>query len=136
MKLTSALGGALLLACAAKAPQTSADQLARGERAYQQCYSCHALEPGRNDLTGPTLHGIVGRAVAAEPGFDYSPALRGFAQREPHWTKELLDRYAADPEALVPGTSMTYHGLRDADEREALIAYLEHHTSASAASRP
>ncbi len=116
----------MLLACAAKEPQPSADQLALGERAYQQSYSCHALEPGENGLAGPTLHGIVGRAVAAEPGFDYSPALRRFAEQEPHWTEQLLERYAADPEALVPGTSMTYHGLRDGEERKALIAYLEH----------
>lgn len=136
MKLIFALGGAMLLACAAKEPQPTSGQLARGERAYQQCYSCHALEPGKNDLTGPTLHGIVGRAIAAEPGFDYSPALRRFATRQPRWTEELLDRYAADPEALVPGTSMSYHGLREAEERKALIAYLEHQTSANAASRP
>lgn len=126
----------MLIACASRAPQASGDQLARGERAYQQCYSCHALEPGRNDLSGPTLHLIVGRAVAAEPGFDYSPALRRFAARESRWTEELLDRYAADPEALVPGTSMIYHGLRDADERKALIAFLRHQTSASAANLP
>ncbi|HXG80408.1 MAG TPA: c-type cytochrome [Sphingomicrobium sp.] len=135
MKLILAAGGAILLACAAKAPQAGVDQIAQGKRAYQQCYSCHALEPGKNDLSGPTLYGIVGRAVAAEP-FDYSPALRRFASREPRWTEELLDRYAADPEALVPGTSMTYHGLKNADDRKALIAFLKRQTSASAASRP
>lgn len=126
MKIIFVAGGAMLLACAAREPPPSPEQLALGKRAYQQCYSCHALEPGKNDLSGPTLHGIVGRSVAAEPGFDYSPALRRFAKREPRWTEELLERYAADPEALVPGTSMTYHGLRDAEERKALIDYLEH----------
>ena len=136
MKIIFVAGAAMLLACAAKEPQPSADQLSLGERAYQQCYSCHALEPGKNDLSGPTLHGIIGRAVAAEPGFNYSPALRRLAEREPRWTEQLLDRYVADPEALVPGTSMTYHGLRKSEERKALIAYLEHQTRARAASRP
>lgn len=126
----------MLLACAAKEPQPAAGQLARGERAYRQCYSCHALEPGKNDLSGPTLYGIVGRAVAAEPGFDYSPALKGFAKREPRWTEALLDRFAAEPEEVVRGTSMTYHGLADAEARKALIAYLKHQTRASAARRP
>lgn len=126
----------MLLACAEQSSQPTAERLARGERAYQQCYSCHALEPGKNDLTGPTLYGIVGREVAGEPGFDYSPALRHFPGREPRWTEELLDRFAADPESLVPGTSMSYHGLRQADERKALIPYLKHQTSASAASLP
>ncbi|MDP9422029.1 MAG: c-type cytochrome [Pseudomonadota bacterium] len=136
MKIPFVLGGAVLLACAAKAPQPTAEQLALGERAYQQCYSCHALEPGKNDLQGPTLHGIVGRPVAAEPGFDYSPALRRFATNEPRWTRELIERFAADPERLVPGTSMSFHGLDSDDERKALVEYLEHQTSARAASLP
>ena len=119
-----------------KSPAPTSEQLAQGGRAYQKCYSCHAIEPGKNDLPGPTLHGIVGRAVAAEPGFDYSPALKGFGRRHPRWTKELIDRFAADPESLVPGTAMSFRGIDDADEREALIAYLEHQTSANAASLP
>jgi cytochrome c2 len=99
--------------------------LAQGERAYQKCYSCHALEPGGARLDGPPLNGIVGRPIAAEPGFNYSPALREFAKRHGRWNPELLDRYIADPEKLVPGTSMTFHGIKDAAERRALISYLE-----------
>ncbi len=127
MRKVAALACLALAACAPQPRAGEAERLALGERAYQKCYSCHALDPGRNDLTGPTLHGIVGRSVAAEPGFDYSPALRAFAQRKPRWTRELLDHFAADPEAVVPGTSMTFHGIADAAEREALIAYLEQH---------
>ena len=96
-----------------------------GEQAFQKCYACHATEAGKNDLTGPSLHGIVGRRVAAVPGFDYSPALKRFAAENPLWTHALIDRYAADPEGLVPGTSMTFHGMPDPRERQALIAYLE-----------
>ena len=99
--------------------------MAQGERAFQKCYSCHALEPGAGKLEGPSLHRIVGRLVAAEAGFDYSPAMRQFAQSHSRWTPQLLDRYAADPEALVPGTSMNFHGISDAKERRALIDYLE-----------
>ena len=62
--------------------------------------------------------------MAAVPGFGYSPALRRFAARNPRWTKPLIDRYAADPEALVPGTSMAFHGMPDPKERQALIDYL------------
>jgi cytochrome c2 len=48
----------------------------------------------------------------------------------------LLGRFAADPESLVPGTTMSFHGISDPAERAAIIAYLEAQTSASAASRP
>ena len=63
--------------------------------------------------------------MAAQPGFGYSPALKQFAQRHPRWTPELLDQYVADPEGLVPGTTMTFHGIADAGERRALLDYLE-----------
>ena len=125
-----------LAACATKADPVDEATIARGERAFQKCYSCHALEPGRNDLTGPTLHRIVGRPIAAEPGFEYSAAMKRFAKSEPRWTRELIGRFAAGPEDLVPGTTMTFHGIAEPDERKALIGYLEHHTSASAASLP
>ena len=127
-----ALLPAAVIAAACGAPATSSDgkaiaggNPARGERAYQKCYSCHALEPGRNDVGGPTLHRIVGRRVAAESGFDYSPAMRRFAERHPRWTPALLDELIADPEALVPETSMTFVGIADVRERRDLIAYLE-----------
>ena len=137
MKALVALLPAAVIAAACGAPATSSDGNAaaaqlqspgdptRGERAYQKCYSCHALEPGRNDLDGPTLHGIVGRRVAAEAGVDYSPAMRRFAERNSRWTPALLDQLIADPETLVPGTSMAFHGIPDAQERRDLIVFLE-----------
>ena len=95
----------------------------RGKAAYRKCYACHALEPGKNDLSGPTLHRILGRRVASER-FDYSPALRALAKRSRRWDEALLDRYIADPESVAPRTSMTFTGMRDARERADLIAYL------------
>lgn len=118
---------ALLPVAAACAPigPTAAPSLSAGERAYRKCFACHATDPGRNDLAGPSLHGIIGRPVAAVPGFEYSAALRRFAQVNPSWTRELIGRFAADPEALVPGTSMAFHGMPDPAERAALLEYLD-----------
>lgn len=96
-----------------------------GKRAYQKCYSCHATEPHKNDLEGPSLYGVVGRRIASEPGFDYSPAMRSFAAKHPRWTPELLDRFITDPEVVVPKTRMTFPGMRDAKERAALLEYLK-----------
>ena len=110
-------------ACASGTVQPAAGPSA-GVRAYAKCYSCHSLETGRQ-LEGPSLHKVVGRPVAAEPGFPYSPALTQFAQTNPRWTRELLDRFAADPEALVPGTSMNFHGMSDPAERQVLLDYLQ-----------
>lgn len=115
----------LAAAAAACAASPERGQAPAGERVFVQCVSCHALEPGANTPAGPTLHAIVGKPVAAEPGFDYSPALQSFARKHRRWTPELLDRMTADPEALVPGTYMGFHGIVDPQERAALVGYLE-----------
>jgi cytochrome c len=58
------------------------------------------------------------------PGVDYSPALRVLAKRRGRWNAALLDRFIADPEAVAPGTSMTFTGMASARERADLIFYL------------
>jgi cytochrome c2 len=105
-------------------------QARRGEIAYRKCYACHALEPGRN-LEGPSLYRIIGRRVAAEQGFDYSPALRALARSRPRWDAALLDRYIADPEAVAPRTSMNFHGVKDRGERANLILFLRRASAAA-----
>jgi cytochrome c2 len=120
-------GAAALLAAAAcveAAPRGDAATLAAGERAYRKCYSCHSLEGPDPSTQGPSLRGIAGRAVAAEAGFAYSPAMRAYAQRQPRWSPEALDAFIADPQAAVPGNDMGFFGVSDAAERRALIAYL------------
>jgi len=116
---------AAALASLAAAAATAAvpAPIERGEQLYRSaCYSCHALEPGRHSAAGPSLHGIVGRRIAAQDGFNYSPALRRFATRQRRWTPALIDRFVADPETLVPGSEMSFIGMSDVDRR-ALVAW-------------
>ena len=99
---------------------------ARGEGVFQYCYSCHSIDPNEKaTLQGPSLVGIVGRKIAAQAEFEYSPAMRAFARERGAWTEDLLDRYVADPEAMVPKTTMAFRGVEEADERADLIAYLK-----------
>ncbi|TFI59275.1 c-type cytochrome [Sphingomonas parva] len=123
MRAAALAGAAVMLLAlgAAAAPQGDAT---RGERAYQKCYACHAVEPGRNDLSGPTLHAIVERPIATEKGFAYSPALKALAVQNGRWDPELLDRFIADPDAIAPGTAMSYPGMKNPIERTDLLAYL------------
>lgn len=111
---------------AAAAPAEPA-LVSAGERVFQRCYACHSVDPGEKGLPGPNLAGVVGRRAGAERGFDYSPAMRAAADRGLVWREATLDRFAADPEAVVPKTSMSFVGLRDAADRQALIAYLKAH---------
>jgi nitrite reductase (NO-forming) len=81
---------------------------------------CHSLEPGKNIL-GPSLAGIIGRKVGAEPGYSYSPAMK---QENIVWDTNTLDRYLADPQKMVPGNKMPFPGLKTEQDRADVIAYL------------
>jgi len=98
----------------------AADAVA-GEAVFKsQCSICHSVQPGRNQV-GPSLAGVVGRTAGQVPGFHYSSANKN---SDLTWDAATLDRYLTSPNAVVPKTTMTYGGLRDADKRANLIAYL------------
>ena len=90
----------------------------RGADIYTRCQACHALDYNR---TGPKHCGVVGRKSASVPGFDYSPAMK---RANLTWDEQTLDRFLANPPKMVPGTTMTYAGVPDPQERADLIAYL------------
>lgn len=110
--------GLAAVACLALPAGATAASLARGEAVYSRCVACHSLEA---DRTGPRHCGLLGRRAGSVPGFDYSPALRRSGIT---WTAKSLDRFLADPMAVVPGTTMGYAGVKDAGERADLIAFL------------
>lgn len=98
---------------------------ARGERVFLKCYACHSVEPGEVEgLQGPNLKGVLGRPIAGQVGFDYSEAMRIFAEERGVWTADLLERFVRAPERLVPGTDMSAAPLDDPAERADLLAYL------------
>jgi cytochrome c len=95
---------------------------AAGEKIFKsQCGICHAVVAGENRI-GPTLFGVVGRRAGSVPGFNYTADHKklGIA-----WDAATLDKYLANPRAMVPDTSMVYAGLKDDAERADLVAYLE-----------
>jgi cytochrome c len=121
-----AAGGLALAAMsgATGAKGRDAGPVSAGERAFQKCYSCHALGDADEGAQGPSLKGVVGRKVANWPGYDYSLAMRAYADKQPRWTREVLDAFLANPQGVVPDNDMEFFGLRDAGERAALIDYL------------
>jgi cytochrome c2 len=89
----------------------------RGQAVFATCATCHAGLQG----TAPSLAGVVGRRVAAEPNYPYSAALRDLGGR---WTPERLQAFLADPSGFAPGTTMRVDPIRDSTDRASLIAYL------------
>ena len=108
-----------LLSIGAAARASGAGDAARGEAVYARCMACHALA---YDRVGPRHCGLIGRRAGSVPGFDYSPAMKRSGLT---WNERTLSRFLADPPAVVPGSTMTYAGVPDPQERADLIAYLE-----------
>lgn len=92
-----------------------------GEKAFKACAMCHTVEAGKNKL-GPSLHNIVDSEAGAVPRFRYSKAM---ADSGIVWTVDELDRFLEKPAEVVPGTKMAFVGVKDAQTRADLIAYLQ-----------
>lgn len=95
---------------------------AAGEKEWGKCRACHKLDGA--DGTGPHLNGVVGRAVGSVAGFGYSD---GMASHGGEWTPELLIHFLENPKAEVPGTKMAFAGIKNAQARANLVAYLQGH---------
>ncbi|MBY9065381.1 cytochrome c family protein [Hyphomonas sp. WL0036] len=103
----------------------SAD-LSRGERLFaSQCSTCHTINAGGANGTGPNLHNVVGANKAHLAGFAYSGAM---ANAGTSWTYENLDSWIKNPGAYLRGTSMSFAGIRRDSDRAAVIAYLAANT--------
>ena len=83
---------------------------------------CHSCAPGATNGVGPNLWGLVGRGSGSIEGFVYSKAN---SESGVTWTPEVLDVYLENPKKFMPGTKMAFAGLKKAQERADIIAYLE-----------
>ncbi len=98
--------------------------LAKGEKIFKRCKTCHTLEDGKNRV-GPHLFGLFGRAAGSVEGYKYSKAMK---ESGIVWDEEKLDVYLTKPKDLVPKTKMNFPGLKDEQDRIDIIAYLKEAT--------
>ena len=98
-----------------------------GKNIFKQCAACHTADKGGKNLVGPNLFEVVGRKPASHAGFSYSNGMQGFAGKPEvanGWTFEAINTFIANPKADVPGTKMTFAGLKKAEDRANVIAFL------------
>jgi cytochrome c len=93
-----------------------------GAQLAKQCQVCHNLQEGQGPKIGPDLYGVVGRQVASQPNFHYTDALK---KKGGTWTFDALNKWIDDPRADVPGTAMTFAGIKNEKQRADVIAYLD-----------
>jgi cytochrome c len=95
---------------------------ARGERGFSRCASCHTINQGGPNQTGPNLWGVMGEAIATgHGGFAFSDALRG---KGGTWDWDTMSAWLTSPRTFAPGTRMGFGGLANPQERADLLLYL------------
>jgi len=93
----------------------------KGAKVFSKCKACHKLEVGKNGV-GPSLFGIVDRAIASSDGFKYSDVVKELGG---NWGIEELNEFLTKPKNYAPGTKMSFSGLKKETDRANLISYLQ-----------
>ena len=109
-----------------QAQETFLDQLAtadiaKGEKVFKKCKSCHTVDSGGKSKVGPNLYGIIQRPVATVEDFKYSKALIAYGGQ---WTLSRLDAFLEKPKTAVKGTKMSFAGIRKPADRLNLLSFL------------
>ena len=94
----------------------------RGAQVYRQCMACHSVAAGEQ-MTGPSLAHIWNRKAGSVEGFlRYSDPMK---RADVVWNEATLDKWLANPEKFLPGTTMTFPGLKEGQARQDVVAYLK-----------
>jgi cytochrome c len=121
----AALGAALVWSASAFAQEGNAEH---GKAVFNQCKICHAVGPGAKAGVGPEQNNLVGSVAGSRPGFNYSPAMKEAGAKGLAWNEETISKFIENPKTVVPGTKMVFPGLKNAQDRADVIAYLKTQT--------
>jgi cytochrome c len=113
---------AVLFFLAASAVSATGEE--NGAQLFAPCRACHSLDPAERGLPGPNLADLMGRKIAGDAAFDYSPTLRKARDEGLHWDAGRLNSFLADPAGMFPGLWMSMRGIEEPAEREALVRFL------------
>ena len=107
-----------------------AADVAAGQTVAVKCQQCHDMTKGGPNKIGPELFGVVDRVRASNATFAYSAAMKG---KPGNWTYDELFKFIKAPGVDIPGTKMSFAGLRSEKDRINLIAFLRSNADSPAA---
>ena len=117
----STLSALVVVASAATISSALAQDAAAGKTSFNKCLPCHSIGEGAKNKIGPELNAIDGRHSGTAPDYNYSDANKNSGIV---WNKEQFLEYIKDPKAKIPGTKMTFAGIKNEKEANDLWAYL------------
>jgi cytochrome c len=118
-KLT--LSTLVVIASSAAASAALAQDVAAGKTSFNKCLACHAIGEGAKNKVGPELNGLDGRKSGTAPDYNYSDANKNSGLT---WNEAVFKEYIKDPKAKIPGTKMTFAGIKNEKEINDLWAFL------------
>jgi cytochrome c len=109
-------------ALAGTANTVLAQDVAAGEHSFNKCMACHAIGPDAENKIGPQLNGLDGRHSGTAPSYSYSDANKNSGIV---WGEATFKEYIKNPAAMVPGTKMSFAGIKSDQEISDLWAYVK-----------
>ena len=94
---------------------------ADGAKVFKKCAACHSIAKGGANKIGPALWGVIGRKAGAVPNYKYSKALVAHGKA---WSFEEMNGFLIKPKDWIKGTKMSFAGLKKAEDRAAVILYM------------
>ena len=114
----------LVMALPSMVLATDAGDVDAGRVLFKKCMACHQVGEGAKNRVGPHLNSLFGRKAASVEDFRYSKSLVRAGANGLEWHADTLSAYIENPRAFASGTRMSFAGMKDADDRANLLAYL------------
>ena len=101
---------------------SGAQDVQKGENSFKKCLPCHSVGPDAKNKIGSELNGLDGRKAGTVPNYSYSDANKNSGLT---WDEATFKEYIKDPRTKIPGTKMTFPGIKNEQEINDLWAYLK-----------
>ena len=118
-KLT--LSALVVIASSSLASAALAQDAAAGKTSFNKCLPCHSIGEGAKNKVGPELNGLDGRKSGTAPDYNYSDANKNSGIT---WGEAVFKEYIKDPKGKIPGTKMTFAGIKNETEINNLWTYV------------